>query len=140
VTFEERVQAVANHGFTERQAGFLTTVMLHGGVCLGRQYCAYAGIARGQKVHDFFSGLVANGYATAYPRAHRKTHLYHVHAKTLYRAIGEPNNRHRRPVPLPAPSNASWCSTRSSPTAAPMARNGAREGGALQPRDAAVPV
>jgi hypothetical protein len=100
VTFEERVQATVDHGFTERQAGFLTTVMLHSGVCLGRQYCAYAGIARGQKMHDFFRELVEHGYATVYPRAHRKTHLYHVHAKTLYRAIGEPNNRHRRPVPL----------------------------------------
>lgn len=89
-----------DHGFTERQAGFLTTVMLHSGVCLGRQYCAYAGIVRGQKVHDFFRDLVANNHVSVYSRAHRKTHLYHVHAKTLYRAIGEPNNRHRRPVPL----------------------------------------
>jgi hypothetical protein len=100
VTFEERMHAILDHGFTERQAGFLTTVMLHAGVCLGRQYCAYAGIVRGQKVHDFFHNLVGNGYATVYPRAHRKTHLYHVHAKALYRAIGEPNNRHRRPVPV----------------------------------------
>jgi hypothetical protein len=100
VTFEERVQAMIDHGFTERQAGFLTTVMLHAGVCLGRQYCAYAGIVRGQKVHDFFRDLVANNHVSVYSRAHRKTHLYHVHAKALYRAIGEPNNRHRRPVPL----------------------------------------
>lgn len=100
MTFEDRVQAMIDHGFTERQAGFLTTVMLHSGVCLGRQYCAYAGIVRGQKVHDFFRDLVANNHVSVYSRAHRKTHLYHVHAKTLYRAIGEPNNRHRRPVPL----------------------------------------
>lgn len=100
MTFEERVQAMIDHGFTERQAGFLTTVMLHSGVCLGRQYCAYAGIVRGQKVHDFFRNLVAKNHVSVYSRAHRKTHLYHVHAKTLYRAIGEPNNRHRRPVPL----------------------------------------
>lgn len=100
MTFEERVEAMVDHGFTERQAGFLTTVMLHAGVCLGRQYCAYAGIVRGQKMHDFFRELVKNGYATVSSSAHRKTHLYHVHAKTLYRTIGEPNNRHRRPVPL----------------------------------------
>ena len=36
------IRAVAKHGFTERQAGFLVTVMLHSGVCVGRQYCAYA--------------------------------------------------------------------------------------------------
>jgi hypothetical protein len=100
VTFEERVHAMVEKGFTERQAGFLTTVMLHSGVCLGRQYCAYAGITRGQKMHDFFRELVVDGYATVCARTHRKSHLYHIHAKTLYRAIGEPNNRHRRPVAL----------------------------------------
>ena len=29
------------------------TVMLNGGVCLSRQYCTFAGISRGQVVHDF---------------------------------------------------------------------------------------
>ena len=37
VTFAERVHAVAEKGFTERQAGFLVTVMLHSGVCVRRQ-------------------------------------------------------------------------------------------------------
>jgi len=41
-------------GFTERQARFLVIVLLHAGVCLGRQYCRFAGIARGQVMHDFF--------------------------------------------------------------------------------------
>ena len=59
VTFAERVHAVAKKGFTERQAGFLVTVMLHSGVCVRRQYCVYARIVRGQKVHDFFASLVA---------------------------------------------------------------------------------
>ena len=36
MTEEERYAAVASYGFTERQAGFLTTVMLHAGVCLPR--------------------------------------------------------------------------------------------------------
>src|SRR5207244_9843171 len=38
---------------------------------------------------------------TAYPRAHGSTHLYHIHGKALYRAIGEANNRNRRPIALP---------------------------------------
>ena len=37
MTWDERVKAIADHGFTERQASFLVTVMLHSGVCLGRQ-------------------------------------------------------------------------------------------------------
>ena len=44
MTWEERVDAIAGHGFTDRQAGFLVTVMLHAGVCLGRQYCRAIGI------------------------------------------------------------------------------------------------
>ena len=52
MTFYERVNAVAEKGFTERQAGFLVTVMLHSGVCVRRQYCAYARISHGQKDHD----------------------------------------------------------------------------------------
>jgi hypothetical protein len=101
MTFAERVHAVTTLGFIERHARFLVTVLLHAGVCLGRQYCTFAGIRRGQVMHDFFTDLVGRGFATAYPRAHGSTHLYHLHAKTLYAAIGEPNSRYRRPTPLP---------------------------------------
>ena len=69
MTFVERVHAVADKGFTERQAGFLVTVMLHSGVCVRRQYCAYAQIAHGQKDHDFFASLVAKKQATSYAAA-----------------------------------------------------------------------
>ena len=44
MTFDERVQAVAKKGFTERQARFLTTVMLHTGVCVPRQYTRFCGM------------------------------------------------------------------------------------------------
>ncbi len=38
----ERVQAVAAFGFTERQARFLVTVLVHSGVFIERQYRAFA--------------------------------------------------------------------------------------------------
>jgi hypothetical protein len=100
MTQAERVHEVTAFGFTERQAGFLVTVLVHAGVCLGRQYCAFSGIARGKAMHDFFEKLVGRDLATGYPRAHGRTHLYHVHGKALYAAIGEPNSRFRRPTPL----------------------------------------
>jgi len=100
MTFAERVHGVTTLGFLERHARFLVTVLLHGGVCLGRQYCTFAGIKRGQVMHDFFTNLVSRGVATAYPRAHGSTHLYHLHGKKLYAAIGEPNSRYRKPTPL----------------------------------------
>ena len=61
MTWEERLQAVRVMGFTERQAGFLVTVMLYAGVCLGRQYCTFASIAYGRTMHEFFESLLARG-------------------------------------------------------------------------------
>jgi hypothetical protein len=98
MTADERRRAVGLLGFTERQAAFLVTVLLHAGVCLGRQYCAYARLAPGQKMRDFFHALVARGYATVRRCRHHRALIYHLHAKRLYAAIGEPNSRYRRPV------------------------------------------
>jgi hypothetical protein len=41
--FEDRIKAIAEFGFTERQARFLDVVMLFGGLCLPRQYATFAG-------------------------------------------------------------------------------------------------
>lgn len=98
MTADERVQAVVKFGFTERQARFLVTVMLHSGVCLLRHYTAFAGIVHGQKTRKFFAKLVGYGYATAYPCRHNRGHVYHVQHKPLYRAIGETDSRLRRPM------------------------------------------
>jgi len=100
MTWEERVRAVRLMGFTERQSGFLVTVMLYAGVSLGRHYCTFARIAYGRTMHDFFQSLLARGYVTARCCGHNRARLYHIHYKPLYRAIGEPNNRHRRPTTL----------------------------------------
>ena len=96
---EYREGAMKTFGFTERQARFLVAVMLHGGVCAERQYCKFAGIAHGQKAHDFSKKLVDRGHATSTaPGALHQGRFYHVHHKTLYRAIGEPDNRNRKPL------------------------------------------
>lgn len=100
MTRADQVHAVAGLGFTERQARFLVTVALLSGVCVGRQYCMFSGIVRGQKLHDFLAALVKQRLATAYRSAHRRACFYHLHGKTLYAAVGEPNNRNRRPATL----------------------------------------
>jgi hypothetical protein len=98
---EERVKAGQLFGFTERQARFLVHVLVHSGVFLERQYRAFARIAHGQKTHDFLAKLVGRGYAKAItPGALHRGRLYHVQFKPLYRAIGEPDNRHRKPAEL----------------------------------------
>ena len=100
MTWDERVRQVRMHGFTERQAGFLVTVMLHAGVCLMRHYEAFARMAHGCKVVQFFESLVAREYATAHRCAHNRARVFHIHSKPLYRAIGEEDNRFRRPATL----------------------------------------
>lgn len=92
----DRVPRVMALGFTERQARFLVTVMLHGGVCIQRQYCTSAQLVHGDKTRTFFRDLVARRYATAYPCGRRGARLYHVHSRALYAAIGEPDDRNRR--------------------------------------------
>jgi hypothetical protein len=99
LNFDDRVKAITEFGFTERQARFLVTVMLHSGVCVPRQYASFTGTAYGHKVTKFFDKLVQRGYATACDCLHNRAELYHVRHQALYRAIGEPHSRYRRPVP-----------------------------------------
>lgn len=98
MTPEERSDAVARFGFTTRQAKFLVTVMRHSGVCLPRQYAAFSGIVYGQKTRAFFTSLIARRYASRCPCIHNRALVYHVHHQPLYRAVGEPHSRLRRPV------------------------------------------
>ena len=101
MTFDERTQAVAKMGgFTERQARFLVTVMLHAGVCVPRQYATFCGIVHGQKTRKFFAKLVRLGLASMYDCRHNRARIYHLHQKALYRAIGQAESRLRRPLTL----------------------------------------
>jgi hypothetical protein len=94
-----RIQAVHAFGFTERQARFLTHVLLFSGVFLERQYCQFSDIAHGQKSHDFIERLIAHGYVTPItPGSVRRGRMYHVQHKPLYAAIGEADNRQRKPT------------------------------------------
>jgi hypothetical protein len=100
MTFDERVEAVAKKGFTERQARFLTTVILHTGVCVPRQYARFCGIVYGEKTRKFFAKLVHLQYASMYDCRHNRARIYHVTQRALYAAIGEADSRLRKPVTL----------------------------------------
>ena len=95
----ERLDAIASLGFTERQARFLVHVLLHSGVFVERQYCSFAGIVHGQKSTDFIKTLIERRFAS--PIATGKLHrgrMFHVHYKPLWAAVGEPDNRFRKPA------------------------------------------
>jgi hypothetical protein len=98
--FDDRVQAVAKRGFTKRQARFLTTVMLHTGVCVPRQYARFCGIVQGAKTQKFFARLVRDGYASMYDTRHNRARIYHLKNGALYAAIGEADCGFRRRLTL----------------------------------------
>jgi hypothetical protein len=98
MNFDDRVKAVSEFGYTERQARFVVTVMLHSGVCVPRQYAEFAGTAYGHKVSKFFEKLARREHATVCGCLHNRAQLYHVKHHALYRAIDQPHSRYRRPV------------------------------------------
>jgi hypothetical protein len=100
MTFDERAQIVAKKGFTERQSRFLTTVMLHAGVCVPRQYARFCGIVHGQQTRKFFAKLVRLQYASMYDCRHNRARIYHVNRRALYAAIGAADSALRRPLTL----------------------------------------
>lgn len=136
MTTDARVQAVADYGFTARQARFLVLVMRHAGLCVKRQYAAFAGIANGgEKCNAFFDKLVSRGHAVAADCIHNRARLYHIHHRPLYHAIGQPDSRYRRPIPARsaaerlmrldaalASPNLDWLTTRSEKVAYLRAR------------------
>ena len=93
------MQAIVDYGFTERQARFLVLVMRHAGLCVKRQYAIFAGVANGgEKCNAFFRKLIGRHFAVETACIHNRARLYHVHHKSLYHAIGDPDSRYRRPV------------------------------------------
>jgi len=88
MTTSERVQAVADYGFTERQARFLVLVMRHAGLCIKRQYATFAGIANGgEKSNAFFDRLVR--------RVCRRGRLHPQPRTALSRSLEAALPRHR---------------------------------------------
>ena len=96
MTFTERVQALEPLGLTPRQTRFVVTLALHSGYCLRRHYATFAGLRYGKNVRDFLDGLVARRLARRTQYRADRGYLYHLHAKAVYRAIDQPENRHRR--------------------------------------------
>jgi hypothetical protein len=81
----ERAKVLLPFGFTERQARFLATVMLHSGVFVGRQYAAFADVTHGQKVHDFAENLLVRRFVTPIELGSTgRTRICHVHQASFH--------------------------------------------------------
>jgi hypothetical protein len=96
MTLDERLQALSPLGFTPRQTRFLVTVALHSGYCLRRQYATFSRVAYGKNVRDFLEHLVDRRLANRFRYRTNRGHLYHLHARSIYRALGHEDDRNRR--------------------------------------------
>lgn len=96
MTRQECIDALAPLGLTPRQAHFVATVARHSGYCLRRQYEASAGLAYGKNVRSFLETLVTRGLASRTMYVTNRGYLYHLHARSVYRALGQEDDRHRR--------------------------------------------
>ena len=96
MTFDERVRALENLGFSEPQTRFIVTVALHSGFCLRRHYATLTGLKYGAGVRGFLDRLVAHGLARRQDFRRDRGHVYHVHHASIYDSIGQDDNRNRR--------------------------------------------
>ena len=100
MTSDERVQAVAKFGVTERQARFLVTVMRHSGSACCDSTAPSPASSTGRRRASSSTSWCGSSTSTTYECAHNRARIYHVQHKSLYRANGEPESHLRRPPAL----------------------------------------
>jgi hypothetical protein len=101
MTNRERVTALENLGYTEREAAFLCLAALHGGYFLRRQFCGFIGKEIGGTVAALVEKLLAQEHAVAIS-ALNNTKIYHLGSRPFYALLGETDNRNRREHSAPA--------------------------------------
>ena len=99
LTFGECAATLRGLGWTDRQAEWLTLVCLHSGVFTRSQYQARYKVTAGPATR-FVRALMDAGVAREAGhldrRGYRPTSICQVHGRSLYRALGIEDDRHRR--------------------------------------------
>ncbi len=96
MTEDARVRALARFGYREQEASFLCRAALHGGYFLRRQYASFVGGKDGGNVTQFVHKALASGHLRS-STWRQGTQLYHLCSRPFYEAIGQGENRNRRP-------------------------------------------
>lgn len=91
----QHAAALTRFGYNERQAMFLAIVAAQGGYFLRRHFLGHIGRAHGAVTVDFLRAVLSRGHVIA-SRLRNHAHVYHLVAKTVYAALGDPDSRHRR--------------------------------------------
>src|SRR5205807_3008527 len=96
-TADHRAHAVERFGYTPRQAGFIVLVAIHSGYFVRRQFLNFAGLTNGVCTVDFLRELETRGHMRTLRYRHHGN-IYHVSSRTIYAALDEEHNRHRRQI------------------------------------------
>jgi hypothetical protein len=81
-------------GYTPRESDFLRIAALLGGTFVRRQFNDFLGKECGALAQAFVERSIDAGHVEALAFGHRV--VYHVTARAIYSALGDPNNRNRR--------------------------------------------
>jgi hypothetical protein len=95
MTKSERIQALKNLGYSEEESRFLSVASLHSGFFLRRQFLTFVHGTKGWRDVALLEKLEAQGHVRVLVFRHERR-VYHLCSKSLYAALGEPNNRNRR--------------------------------------------
>lgn len=95
VSSADRITALARFGYTSQEAEFLCLAALHGGYFLRRQVGRFFGCRDGGRIAQFASRVLALEHARS-STWRQNAQVYHLCARSLYEALGEPDNRNRR--------------------------------------------
>lgn len=91
----ERVAALRRFGYTQREAEFLELAVTYSGHFLRRQFNDFLGQPDSGAAERFLRGADERGHLRS-RRIAKRTMLHHVASYQLYRAVAEPDCRHRR--------------------------------------------
>jgi len=91
MTLTDQYAALREFGYSPKESEFVTKAALHSGYFLARQFNE----GRGNPVMRLCQKVVSLGHATVKVYG-KRTRLYHLQAKPLYRALGQTDNRHRK--------------------------------------------
>lgn len=96
MTNDDRVQNICRMGYEPREAQFLCLAALHSGYFLRRQYRRFLGGTAGDNEIRLIRKLFTQKHARQRSIG-LGTKLVHLCSHPFYRAVGQPDNRHRRP-------------------------------------------
>jgi hypothetical protein len=101
MTHQERIEALQEFGYNERESAFLVLAALHSGYFVRRQYNQFVNCGHGTTAIQLVQRTSANRHSrmAVFPR---NTGVYHLCSRPFYQALGDPNNRNRRRRSLPA--------------------------------------